>query len=191
MKVIKDTVQGVAIDLAKKLLRERKDDNPFEKNTLQESMKELIQEQTGVTIEQQDELMRKNTYGLKEIILGNVPSKSNCYRIITFKSNNPEQKQGHAALAKSAVLKKYEKDFIVQCVVYKGAGIDIPFQIELWVYYPNRRADLDNSLKVVLDCLQKSVGAIRNDNLCEEIIAHRKIDAQNPRVEFVITPAIQ
>lgn len=125
-------------------------------------------------------------FGQKEVIFGNVPSKSNCYRIVTFKSKDPAKKS-HASLAKSGKLKKYEKDFSRQCVKYRNAGIDEDFIFEIWVYYPSRRSDLDGSLKVCLDCLQKVVGAIKNDNLCQDIIAHRRIDTRNPRIEFVIT----
>tara|TARA_R110001592_G_scaffold44370_1_gene142839 strand:- start:881 stop:1105 length:225 start_codon:yes stop_codon:yes gene_type:complete len=65
--------------------------------------------------------------------------------------------------------------------------IEGEFKIEVDVYYPNRRSDLDNSLKVVLDCLQKC-GAIKNDNRCLEIIARKHLDKLNPRIEFDIIP---
>lgn len=43
----------------------------------------------------------------KQIIRGKIPSKSNCYKIITL--------YGHGSLAKQKVLKDYEKTFYVQC----------------------------------------------------------------------------
>jgi Holliday junction resolvase RusA-like endonuclease len=124
--------------------------------------------------------------GRMQIIFGVVPSKSNCYRIITFKSKDKEKQ--HASLAKTAELKQYEKNFILQCNKYRHRKIDQEFKIEIDVYYPSRRADLDNSLKVVLDCLQhENVNAITNDNKCIEILAKRKLDAKNPRIEFTLS----
>lgn len=121
-----------------------------------------------------------------QVILGVVPSKSNCYRIITFKSKDKEKQ--HASLAKTAELKQYEKNFILQCNKYRRAAIDQEFKIEIDVYYPSRRADLDNSLKVVLDLLQhENVNAITNDNKCIEILAKRKLDVKNPRIEFTLS----
>ena len=61
------------------------------------------------------------------------------------------------------------------------------FKFIIDVFYDSRRPDLDNSLKVVLDCLQKAQ-AIKNDNLCMEINAKKHLDKENPRVEFSIIP---
>jgi Holliday junction resolvase RusA-like endonuclease len=125
----------------------------------------------------------------KQVILGDVPSKSNCYKIITFKSKDPSKKS-HASLAKTPALIQYEKNFFIQCGQYRNAGIDEYFKFQMDVYYPNQRKDLDNSLKIVLDCLQKN-GAIKNDNLCVDIHVRKFVDANNPRVEFVISKAMQ
>lgn len=119
----------------------------------------------------------------KQTILGNIPSKSNCYRIVTFKAKPP--KKNHASLAKTPELKHYEQAFAYQCNLYRNALIHTSFIIEVDVYYPDRRSDLDNSLKVLLDCLQ-TVKAITNDNLCARIVANRYIDKSNPRIEFVL-----
>ena len=112
-----------------------------------------------------------------QVILGNVPSKSNCYRIITLGK--------HASLAKTAALKKYEESFAFQCGKYRNANIDTLFEFYIDVYYPSKRPDLDNSLKVVLDSLQR-IKAISNDNNCIKIIAQKFIDKDNPRCEFII-----
>jgi Holliday junction resolvase RusA-like endonuclease len=113
----------------------------------------------------------------KQVIYGSCPSKSNGYKII--KINNAY------TLGKSEALKKYEKDFFIQCNLYRDSNIDTFFEFYMDVYYPNNRADLDNSAKVVLDCLQKNK-AIKNDNLCVKMLLRKFKDEKNPRVEFII-----
>lgn len=115
-------------------------------------------------------------------ILGNTPSKSNCYRIITMKGKNGKS---HASLAKTSALKKYEDSFYMQVGKFRGIMIDEYFEFEVDVYYPSNRSDLDNSLKIILDSLQKSK-VIKNDNKCTKIIARKFIDKENPRIEFKI-----
>lgn len=112
-----------------------------------------------------------------QTIKGNVPAKSNCYKIITL--------NGHGSLAKGKALKEYEESFMWQCAKYRNVGINTPFEIYIDVFYPSKRSDLDNSLKVVMDCLQK-IGAITNDNNCCKIVAQKFIDKDCPRIEFKI-----
>jgi len=125
----------------------------------------------------------------KQVILGTPPSKSNCYKIITFKSKDPS-KHSHASLAKTPALKQYERDFQIQCNKYRNKQIDEYFTIEVDVYYPNQRSDLDNSAKVILDCLQ-TVGAISNDNLCTRLVMNKYLDKIHPRIEFIIKKSFQ
>ena len=106
-------------------------------------------------------------------IQGTCPSKSNSYRIIKLGQRY--------SLGKGKELKDFEKSFAQQ--FQAGEMIDYEFGIKIDVHYPSRRADLDNSLKVILDCLQRN-GAIKNDNKCVEIIAHRFVSVENPRIEF-------
>ena len=113
----------------------------------------------------------------KQVIHGVCPSKSNSYKII--KVNNI------SSLGKTASLRKYEKDFFIQCDKYRDANIDGYFEFYMDVFYPNQRSDLDNSLKVVLDCLQK-VKAIKNDNKCVKLVVRKFLDKDKPRVEFII-----
>jgi len=114
---------------------------------------------------------------LKQVIHGSCPSKSNCYKIIKIGNVS--------SLGKTPALKKYEKDFFIQCNVYRDANIEGYFEFYMDVFYPNQRSDLDNSLKVVLDCLQK-VKAIKNDNRCVKITVRKFLDKDKPRVEFFI-----
>jgi len=118
---------------------------------------------------------QKKEYSAK--ILGNTPSKSNCYKIITLGK--------HASLAKTTTLKKYEESFFWQVGLLRDLMIDVPFEFYIDVFYPSKRSDLDNSFKVVLDCLQKSK-VIKNDNNCSLIHARKFIDKENPRIEFTI-----
>ena len=112
----------------------------------------------------------------RQTILGQPPSKSNSYKIITI--------NGHSKLGKTEATKKYETDFFMQCTLRKK-GICKRFKLTLDVFYSSDRPDLDNSCKVILDCLQ-TCGAIKNDRLCAEIHARKLIDKRNPRIEFVI-----
>ena len=115
----------------------------------------------------------------KQVIKGICPSKSNSYKIIKIK--------GSYSLGKKEELANYEKSFILQCNLYRNKNITGYFEFYMDVYYPNQRSDLDNSLKVVLDCLQKC-NAIKNDNKCVKIVLRKFWDKINPRVEFIIIP---
>ena len=76
---------------------------------------------------------------------------------------------------------------MMQMLNYKYDLIDTEFKFIIDVYYNSRRPDLDNALKVILDCLQKA-RAIKNDNKCVEIVAKKHLDKENPRVKFTILP---
>lgn len=110
------------------------------------------------------------------MVYGQVPSKSNCYKVITL--------HGHGSLAKTVALRKYEDAFYMQCSL-RGKGIDKRFRLVIDVYYSSDRPDLDNALKIVLDCLQ-ACNAIKNDRLCSAIDARKLIDKEKPRIEFVL-----
>ena len=112
----------------------------------------------------------------KVIIHGKIPSKSNCYKIITI--------GGHNSLAKTKAVKEYEQAFFMQCPI-RGDMISKPFKLTVDVYYENNLPDLDNCLKLLLDCLQQCK-AIKNDRYCFEISARKLIDKTDPRVEFTI-----
>ena len=113
----------------------------------------------------------------KQVIYGTCPSKSNCYKIIKIGNIS--------SLGKTPSLRKYEKDFYIQCNLYRDKNIEGYFEMYIDVFYPNQRSDLDNSFKVVLDCLQK-VKAIKNDNKLVKIVARKFLDKDKPRVEFIL-----
>ena len=116
---------------------------------------------------------------MTQTIIGKCPSKSNSYKVIKLGQ--------HASLAKTKALIDYEKSFYLQCNIYRNKNITGLFELHLQVYYDSNRADLDNSLKIILDCLQK-VKAISNDNNCVKILAEKFIDKHKPRVEFELKP---
>ena len=109
-------------------------------------------------------------------VLGNVPSKSNGYKVITI--------HGHGSLGKTKALKDYERAFFLQ-FPGRGANIAEPFVLAVDVYYASNLPDLDNALKVILDCLQQCK-AIKNDRLCVEIHARKFVDRARPRVEITL-----
>lgn len=113
-------------------------------------------------------------------IYGACPSKSNSYKIVRF--------EGHSSLSKTDALKKYEQSFFMQNSL-RRKKINTRFKFSVDVYYSSDRPDLDNALKILLDCLQTSE-TITNDRLCAEIHARKFIDKKNPRVVFSIEELI-
>ena len=113
----------------------------------------------------------------KQVILSQIPSKANSYKIITL--------QGHASLAKTPALKAYEKSFYLQCNKYRNKNIKGLFELHLDVYNSSQRPDLDNSFKICLDLLE-ACKAIENDRNCVKIVAQKFVDKVNPRIEFII-----
>jgi len=120
----------------------------------------------------------------KEVILGLPPSKSNSYFVVYSK------KKDRTFVLKSEAVKKYERQFALQCMKYKNQNIEEFFTLEIDVYYPNNRSDLDGAAKIILDCLQ-SVGAIKNDNLCTRLVMNKYLDKLNPRVELLLKKSFQ
>ena len=110
------------------------------------------------------------------VVYGSVPSKSNCYKIITI--------AGHSSLAKTKAMKEFEQRFYLQCG-YRNRNIKGFFELYADVYFQSNQPDLDNSLKGLLDCLQ-GCKAIKNDRNCVKIVANKFIDQQNPRIEFTL-----
>lgn len=112
------------------------------------------------------------------VIRGQIPSKSNCYRIVNI--------NGRAKLAKQKVLTEYEKIFYIQCPE-RGRMVDGFFKLVAKIYYSSNRPDLDNSLKILLDCLQLT-NTIKNDRYCVHIDIQKFIDKKEPRIEYEVIP---
>lgn len=143
----------------------------------------LLQKAFNNVEEKTPSIFNRDGHKTRQIILGNPPAKSNCYRIIILK--NKDKTKQHASLAKSEELKKYEADFALQCSLYRRAHINVPFEIKIDCHFRSKQSDLDNALKVILDCLQ-AAEAISNDNLCEHIDIGKFVDPVNPRIEFTL-----
>lgn len=114
-----------------------------------------------------------------QTILGQVPSKANTYRIM-YHGKTP-------TLGKTDAMRAYERSFFAQCNLYRNRNISTYFELELKVFYKTLSPDLDNSLKVILDCLQQC-RAIKNDRYCMKITAEKFVDKTNPRIEFSLIP---
>lgn len=115
----------------------------------------------------------------EQVIYGVPPSKSNCYKVVTI--------HGHGSLAKTSAMKEWERSFYMQCGTYRDKMIKSYFKMEVDVYFPSQRSDLDNAMKGILDCLQ-ACRAIDNDRWLVELHARKFIDKYRPRVEFTIIP---
>lgn len=105
-------------------------------------------------------------------INGQVPSKSNGYKIAGKR------------LIKSKELKEYEQSFAWQSHNYTNRFVT-DFGITIRVYFQSKRSDLDNSAKIILDCLQAK-GIILNDRNCQVIQMYKFIDKENPRIELYL-----
>lgn len=109
---------------------------------------------------------------MQAIIYGQVPSKSNGYRI------------GNNRLYKSKELLQYEESFRLQTLTHHDT-ISKEFGINITVYFQSNRSDLDNAAKIILDSLQKC-NIIANDRLCVRLVMIKKIDKINPRIEIFL-----
>jgi len=126
---------------------------------------------------------------MKLTIYGNVPSKSNCYRIIALPGKlkrDGRRGKPRGSLAKTEELKTYELNFDKQLTGVHRKHLTCKITAHLDVYYDSERPDLDNALKTILDCLQKGC-VIANDRQVRRIIAERFLDRKNPRVEITLT----
>lgn len=109
---------------------------------------------------------------MKEFTIhGQVPSKSNSYKIISIK--------GHNALGKTKALTDYENVFYFECPL-RGLNIQGYFNVEIDVFFTSLAHDLDNAAKIILDCLQHCK-VIKNDNRCMDLHMRKFKDADNPR----------
>lgn len=110
--------------------------------------------------------------GFKYIVFGQVPAKSNSYRI------------AGKSFYKSREVVLYECSFIAQCKEL-NRNIQGEFELHMDVYFRSKRSDIDNCLKVVLDAMQKGK-VFKNDNQCVHLNIRKFVDKTNPRIEYQI-----
>lgn len=113
-----------------------------------------------------------------EVIHGQIVAKANHYQAVPGKD-------GSRRIIKDEKIRSYEKSFMQQCRIYRNKSISSRFRLFVRVFHSSVRFDLDNSLKTLLDCLQ-AVNAIKDDRLCFQIEAEKRIDKYDPRIEFAI-----
>lgn len=124
------------------------------------------------------------------IIYGNLPSKANQRKLVTF--------GGRSRVIKSDRAREWEDIFTAVLRYSKIAGTPIikgiPLRLEAVVYFDSMRQDVE--VELLKDMLQSKprtktrparVGIIENDRYIFDVIAHRMIDQVNPRVEFIIS----
>lgn len=120
------------------------------------------------------DLLIKDNNVRQTVIYGDVPSKSNSYGLTVI--------AGRAKMYKTARLKEYEDQFFMECN-QRGRMIKSFFGMRMDVYYSSLRPDMDNALKIILDCLQ-TCKVIKNDRYLAELMQAKFKDRQKPRIEF-------
>lgn len=110
-------------------------------------------------------------------ITGQVYSKANSRRMVI--------KNNHPLFIKSDKALQYEEVALWQLktIVARHKPFIVPVAVEITIFYPDHRQDLDPSL--ILDVMQKA-GIYKNDRLVEEMHLFRQIDKLNPRAEIML-----
>lgn len=120
---------------------------------------------------------------VRGVIHGPLPNKSNSRKIVRVR--------GRMLVIKDPAAIEWQKAFDV---AYQAVCLNRPvwvhdcetrFKLHAAVYQQDLRRDLD--IELIPDALQKS-GMILNDRAIWEKHAIRKIDRDNPRVEFALRP---
>lgn len=112
-------------------------------------------------------------------------SKANSRKIVTTPG-------GQLRVIKSAAARAFARDCKLQCPKRSDLPFTVPVRVSVWMYYPNERADLDES--ALLDALQAYStlvdkervvhwpGVWMNDRLVREKHVYHRVDVENPRV---------
>ena len=111
-------------------------------------------------------------------VYGSVPSKSNSYKLGV--------KNGKPIMFKSKMLTQYEKNFYLQTpATARDKMLSGLLAVYLNGYYTSNRLDLDNSAKILLDCME-AAKIFKNDNQVTSLFMNKFVDNINPRVEIAV-----
>lgn len=110
-------------------------------------------------------------------INGQLYSKSNS-RQFTYRGGKP-------LLIKNPRVLAYTEDALWQLKTQLNGHktFENPVRIIITIWYQSRRSDLDISL--IQDIFEKA-GVYKNDRLVEHIVAYKKFDKLNPRLEAIV-----
>ena len=121
-------------------------------------------------------------------ILGVLPSMKNSRTLGRVRRKNAAfnfgQKAYRPIFIKSAAARQFVQDALRQIDWRQRVGLCSDVALTVYVYYPNRRHDVDCEL--LCDVLQKA-GVVKNDRQIR--VKHFdgvKLDKENPRVEWEI-----
>ncbi len=64
--------------------------------------------------------------------------------------------------------------------------VDYPLSLQVWLYRPNKRSDIDNQNKALLDSLTGYAWV--DDRQIEQMATYKLLDRKNPRVEMILCP---
>jgi Holliday junction resolvase RusA-like endonuclease len=65
-----------------------------------------------------------------------------------------------------------------------GPAVTAPLALSLFVYFPDKRRDLDGAIKLAQDAVCGALGI--NDRYVHEVHAYRGVDKANPRLVVVV-----
>jgi len=119
--------------------------------------------------------------GLKEqgvigfTVFGEPASKSNSRRLV--------KRGSRPMFIKSQKALDYGEAFAAQCPQLDEV-IEHPVYVVMTIWYASRRPDIDGGVSLVLDLMQGKI--YKNDRQVHCIIASKKLDRENPRVEVEV-----
>lgn len=121
-------------------------------------------------------------------ILGILPSMKNSRTIGQIRRKRSAFRLGHKPyrpiLIKSAAARQFVINAMRQINYMQRVGIVVDVSLTVYIYYPNRRHDVDAEL--LCDVLQKA-GVVKNDRQIR--VKHfdgTVLDKKNPRIEWEI-----
>jgi crossover junction endodeoxyribonuclease RusA len=125
-----------------------------------------------------------------EIVLPMPPSANRywvTFAYISMNSRNPGKPMANTVPSTEA--KEYKNEVRTLCIRNKVKRLHGAIEMDVKVYRPMRRGDLDNRLKVLIDSLREL--AYDDDDQIVKITAERFEDKHNPRVVVTLTERVE